>query len=300
MPDPLRQTISATQSPGLFNVSPYVTRWMLYQHFANGIAIDEPEDARMSWGKKLQPLVLAQAAEDMRLEVRPNQDDAYLRHGRLGCTRDGEIVCPDRGPGAVETKCVFDYATWMTEWHGGRAPPRRHEIQLQQQMYVGDGKTPYRWGLLVAWVAGEQKYFERAPNAEFWTMLEGEAAAFFAEVEGKREPDPFGVPVESDLIKQLFPIEKGKVLDLSADPAADAHADMVSLYKHHAGEKSAHEGETQKLRAQILALAKDNEEVLLPGRVKIRLTDAGNGRRITVYVPDPLATAAPQNLLLAG
>ena len=33
---------------------------------------------------------------------------------------------------------MFDYATWMREWGGGSHVPPMHEIQLQQQMMVGD------------------------------------------------------------------------------------------------------------------------------------------------------------------
>jgi len=92
VPDPLRQTISATEAPGLWNVSPYVTRWMLWQKFAKGIALDSDENSRMKWGKLLQPLIIAQAAEELKLDVIPNADDTYIRRGLLGCTRDATII----------------------------------------------------------------------------------------------------------------------------------------------------------------------------------------------------------------
>src|SRR5712671_4055890 len=111
MPDPERRTISATESPALFGASPYATPWMLYQRFANGVDIDSQGDNRMDWGQRLEPLILAHAAQELRLEVRPNREpdgtQRYVRRGRLGCTRDGTVICPDRGPGAIETKAVF-------------------------------------------------------------------------------------------------------------------------------------------------------------------------------------------------
>src|SRR5882724_10027041 len=178
MPDPTKATISATEASGLFNVSPYVTRWMLWQSFAKGVDIDATEDSRMSWGKKLQPLIIQQAADDLKFEVVPNADDTYHRRGLLGCTRDATIICPDRGPGALETKCVFDYRTWMADWAGGKSPPRTHEIQVQQQMLVGDPSGDeannfgmYKWGVIAAWVAGEVHYFERKPIYDLWDRL---------------------------------------------------------------------------------------------------------------------------------
>src|ERR1700683_333407 len=195
MPDPLRQTISATESPALWNLSPYTTRWMLWQRFAKGINLDSDENSRMSWGKKLQPLIIQQAAEDLKFEVIPNAQDAYVRREFLGCTRDATIICPDRGRGALETKCVFDYRTWMTDWDGGNAPPKTHEIQLQQQMLVGENE-PYTWGVIAAWVAGDVYYFEREPIFDLWVRLKDEARAFFQSVSDRAEPDPFGAPIE--------------------------------------------------------------------------------------------------------
>jgi hypothetical protein len=152
---------------------------MLWQRFANGMDIDSRADARMNWGQKAPAADHRAGAEEMRLEVTAEREDAYMRRGLLGCTRDATIICPDRGPGALETKCVFDYRTWMADWNGGKQPPRHHEIQLQQQMFVGDeGGESYRWGVLAAWVAGEVHYFERAPIADLWRRSTRKPSAF--------------------------------------------------------------------------------------------------------------------------
>jgi predicted phage-related endonuclease len=299
MPDATKQTISATESPALWNVSPYTTRWMLWQKFAKGVDLDQDENSRMSWGKKLQPLVIAQAAEDLRLEVRPNDGDVYHRRGLLGCTRDATIICPDRGPGALETKCVFDYRTWMTDWDGGAKVPRCHEIQLQQQCYVGDeqGKS-YKWGVIAAWVCGDVYYFERQPIPEFWNMLEAEAMQFFAEVRAGDEPDPFGVPIEVEWYARLFPTVTGKVLDLSADDSAmplanAARAYVVAKEGENAGKRIA-----EPLRAKLLALAKDNQEVWLPGAIRVRIGGNEKSKRLSVYIPE-VSQPSP-NYLMAG
>jgi hypothetical protein len=306
MPDPTRETISATESAALFGVSPYATRWMLYQRFAKGADIDATEDARMSWGKKLQPLVLAQAAEDLALEVHPNDGDTYHRRGLLGCTRDGEIICPDRGPGAIETKCVFDYRTWMTDWAGGDRPPRRHEIQLQHQMFVGGGRGPsYNWGVLVAWVAGEQHYFEREPITDLWRAINTEAATFFDDVKAGNEPDPFGQLIELPLLNELFPTVPDKVLDLSADVDAAKLSDKAAMFKHYKDSENGYKRTAEKLRAEFLALAKDNETVLLPAGIVIRVSPTKNGKRLNVHVPEfakpaPGSTIPLEEILRAG
>lgn len=299
MPDPLKQTISATQSPALFNVSPYITRWMLYRHFANGLPLDDEADARMTWGKKLQPLIIAQAAEDLKLEVRPNDGDLYHRRGLLGCTRDATIICPDRGPGALETKCVFDYRTWMADWAGGKFVPKHYEIQLQQQMLVGEGGdefaadgSAYQWGVLAAWVAGEVKYFERAPIDKLWHALNDEARDFFKDLAAKREPAPFGDPVELPWLTELFPVELGKEIDCSDDKKLLTAA---IDYGYAKGQETAFGRTAESLKAKLLAAAGDAETILLADGYRYRVRPHGKGKRITVHAP---VTAG--DLLMAG
>src|ERR1700719_3590099 len=169
MPDPNRITLSATEAPALFGASPYLTKFMLYHKFANGENIEKPADERMNWGKLMQPIIIEQVAKERGLEVIPNPD-LYVRRGLLGCTRDATIIAPGIGPGALEIKCVFDYRAWMQKWNGGKTVPREVEIQLQQQMYVGqdghinqlDGQH-YLWGLICVWVCADLYYFERKP-----------------------------------------------------------------------------------------------------------------------------------------
>lgn len=310
MPDPLKQTLSATQTPALFGASPYLTRWMLLRHFIHGDAIDSPEHNRMDWGKKLQPLLLAQAAEDLHLEVRPNAADAYVRNGNLGCTRDAEIICPDRGPGALETKCVFDYSVWMQTWNGGKTLPRHIEIQTQQQMMVGDGAKSFGWGVIAVWVCGEMKYFQREPIPELWSAIRGEAERFFVDVAAKVEGEPFGDPVEAPLLAQVFPLKIGTSIDFTAHPKADHLAEQVRMMAWHGQERINHEKGEKAIKAALKALIGEAEEATFAHGIKVRakqVNRAGYSVKpssyimLDVYVPEvaPLAPAA-QPILAGG
>ncbi len=176
MPDPTGRTVSASQAPALFGKSPYATRWMLHHRFAGAIPEQAPS-GRMDWGKALQPLLLRAAAADLKLEVAAPEAEGlaptdlydgqpYVRRDNLGCTKDAIVNCPERGAGALEAKCCFDYRQWMTRWAGGAAPPEDTEIQLQCQLHVGDGREPYAWGVVAVWVCGDMHYFERKYLAE--------------------------------------------------------------------------------------------------------------------------------------
>jgi hypothetical protein len=269
MPDITLQTLSATETPALWGLSPYVTRWMLYQRFANGVRLDAGENARMSWGRKLQPLVIAQAAEELRLKVQPNHAHVYHRRGRLGSTRDATMLCPDRGPGALETKCVFDYATWMREWDGGRNVPPMHEIQLQQQMKVGDENGPYRWGVIAVWVAGDLYLFRARTLHRILAAAGGGGGSLLCgAVAAKSEPDP----------------------------AASCVVEKVSRYNRLSGQECDARKAKERLRAELLALARDHEEVALPGGITFKVatrsipeqTRKGSlSKTLTVTVPEP-------------
>jgi hypothetical protein len=292
MPDPTRATISATEASALFDVSPYLTRWMLWRRFAKGEEAFKPTDGRMDWGKKLEPLVLAQAADDLKLEVRPNVGpdggQTYIRRGMFGCTRDADVICPERGPGACETKCVFDYRTWMQEWDGGNKVPRQHEIQVQVQMYVGDGVTPYKWGVFGVWIAGEVFYYERKPIPSFWDALDAEAARFFADVKADNEPEPFGIPVEYPLLDIAFPIDPQKVTDWRDEPDAEAMAESVRMFEYHREQRLAHTKGEDALKAKFRKTFLDSGKVLLPHGINLTLKQNKTGVGVKTYIPADL------------
>lgn len=276
---------------------------MLYRRFAHGLVDDVPETVRMKWGKLMEPLILKHfVAPEWKLEVIPNEQ--YVRRGLLGATRDASIFAPDKGPGTVEVKCVFDYDVWMKDWQGGRFVPRHHEIQLQTQMKVGDGDgtTPYQWGLIVAWVCADIYYYERQPILPLWHQLDIEAGRFFRSVEDKAEPDPFGVPIEVPWLTEMFPIRERSVLDLSLEYAHVKTAEELRQFAFHKEEVAGNTRAYEELRAKLLGLAKDNAEVVLPCGFRYYVKKHGKGKTIVPVIPDvPLQPPpVPETLLHAG
>ena len=276
MPDPKQQTISATEMAGLLGVSPYVTRWMLWQKFAKGIEPANPAHNRMDWGLKLEPLILEQAAQDLRLEVQTNRQadgsQVYVRRGLLGCSRDAEIYDPQRGPGACEAKACFDYRTLMEQWDGGKTPPRHVEIQTQVQMYVGKDGKPFDWGCIALWCGGDMTYFHRKPMPDLWAKFEEEARQFFDDVLAGREPEPFGSPVEVPLLKQIFDKPTGEIIDAVAkfgEVEATRLAQRVVDAEYQRVQRLAAEKVEEKVKAELLGLLKDADEIDLPQGIRV-------------------------------
>ncbi len=279
MPDPKRQTISATEMSGLLGVSPYVTKWMLFQRFAHGVEAPGPDHNRLDWGTKMEPLLLEQAAADLHLEVTTNRQadgsQIYMRRGLLGCSRDADIYDPQRGPGALETKCCFDYKILMQDWDGGKTPPRQHEIQLQQQMYVGDGTKPYEWGTIALWCGGDMTYFHRKPMPDLWETFEREAKQFFDDVIAGNEPAPFGETCEVPLLKQLFNKPTGEIInavDKLGEAEATKLAQRVADADYQRVVRLAAEKVEDKVKAEILGLLKEADELELPQGIRVKVT----------------------------
>lgn len=310
MPDPLRHTLSATQTPAFWKVSPYTSEWLLYQQFANGYEMPDDPDNRMRWGKRMQSELLAEAAKDQKLEVIPNAADVYQRgqgqFHRLGCTRDATIIAPGRGPGALEIKMVFDYRIWMQTWGGGEAIPQHIEIQTQQQMAVGDDEHgSFDWGIIGVFVCGEMYYFKRDPVKELWDSLATRAEAFFEAVKEKREPPLEGSEVEMPLLANYFPTAEGTRRDFTAEmkPLEVLEwSEKIRMLKYHSGERLGHERAEKALKAEIIGLMKDtaNGDFLHGISAKVKQQDRAGYtvkpttfKVLTVHVPDNLPETLP-------
>lgn len=275
MPDPELRTVSASQAPALLGLSPYATRYMLYRKFADGFDTDPPDDERMAWGRRLQPAILAATAEQLALEVRPNEGDAYRRHGALdgstmlpiGCTLDGEIIDPARGSGIVQVKCV-DRAIFAHDWGQG-IPPAHMQVQVQTEMLV----IGAQWGVLAVLVGGNHlELLDLAPNEEMQQVIGAQATIFMDQVAKRRPPDPDASPIELDCLRAAAGRVAQPPLDLSADRA---FLGEVVTYQW-ARDQATFAGKTKnKGLALILAKAEGHAEILLHGggRLSIKATE---------------------------
>ena len=294
MPDPTHRTVSASQAAALLNVHPYLTRWMLYQKFVAPTA-DEDDDNRLRWGRLMQPLILAEAARDLRMQVRPNEADTYVRRGVLGCTRDADIIAPDLGPGALEVGVAFDYRSFAERWGGGAAPPMDKEIQVQVQMYVGDGAKPYGHGMLGVWCAGEMHYLERRPDEPLWRELEREATQFLADVEARREPEALGTTLELPMALARYRKGGAGALDLSEPTEANRKLlEAVQMFAWARDQAGAADKTKEGCRAQIVLAAKDADEVLLPEGWRLSLKRVRSAEKLVTpdMVGKPLRKAS--------
>lgn len=262
MPDPTRKTISATQVACLFGCSPYETEFSLY-HWLRGVDIPETETGRMTWGKRMQPLLIQAATEDLKLEA--VVDEKYVAFAGLpvGCTRDAIITCPDRGQGALEMKCVFDYRQWMTRWQGG-TPPLDIELQIQVQMMVGDGNVSFKWGVIAVWLAGEITYFERKPEPELWEEIDRRVLAMLARVDTDNEPGVTGTEREEALLNKLYPATD-PVSTIDIEDPDGTWVESLREWEYAKEQAKVFDKMAKAHKTKLLGLAKDHGKIYFQG-----------------------------------
>lgn len=273
MPDPELKTISSSELPAIIGCSPWSTRWIVAQRFL-GNALPDKSSNYMDWGLELQPLILKSTGRDLAIEIDANTGDRYVRRGMFGYTADGWSNKPDVGRGVIECKCVFNFQSWVSKsdegWDGGRKMPKHVEVQTQVQMMCGDGKEPFKWGVVAVWHNAEVEYFNLTPNPEAWEAFERIGAAFLDDVMKNDPGQPFGDPSEMALIQKMFEPKPGKVLDLRDDPRGTAIAHQVTQFEYHKREKRMHSKGETACKNSLAALIADNEMMLLPFEITVR------------------------------
>lgn len=261
MPDPTKQTVSASQVAILFNRSPYATPWMLYQDFIGAQPLPDVENDRMDIGKRIEGVILDLAAERLRLDVVRNEKQVYLRVAEgLGCTTDAMTNCPTRGPGVVEAKNV-DRLQWLTGWTDTTAPVHI-ELQLQCQMAV----MGYDWGVIAAFVGGnELKIYERQYDQSLTSYMELLAGDFLTKVNDRTPPPMDGVTME---IPQLAELRVDDPAPDLVDRTDDQDAfDIVTEYDYWKSQAAFAKKNETRLRPKVLAIEPSADVIRVHGHL---------------------------------
>src|SRR3546814_69346 len=127
-------------------------------------------------------------------------------------------------------------------------------------MMVGlDGK-PFQWGIIAVWVCGAMEYFHRKLIPDWAAQHEKIVAAFFAEVEAGREPDPIGSAAEIPVLKAAYPAAIRKDLDLRDRGDGMAWAQTAREYAWHTEQARFHKSAADTFRGRLMGLAGDHDK----------------------------------------
>lgn len=251
MPDLEHKTVSASQVPALFGVSPYQSRWMLWQHFATRAPLIDDRDDTKDWGSALQAPILDWVSRELRLDAVPHSD--YLRHPTLpvGCTPDGWVRDPIEGLGTIEAKAVN---TWSPqEYEGGRCP-LHVELQVQTQLMVPHPEWGLpRWGVIAATLGGTPpQLWRRRADPIVQAKIAEQSATFLASVAAGDEPPIEGVADEIPWLLERYPPKPPAEVAWISDP--DGVTALESL-RHWAEQYRIAKTTKKSLLAEVLVLA---------------------------------------------
>jgi len=259
--------VTSTEVAALFGLSPYITLFELWHWKKQGVIPPFEENERMRWGKRLEPAIAAQFAEDHGWKIRPKNE--YIRHTglRMGASFDFAIVegiagtdIPGRDIGFLEIKNV-DYMVFKNEWiandDGTYEAPPHIELQVQQQFALEPNLSEAYIGVLVG---GNTPYkLPRAPNPTIIEKIRAKVAEFWISIEENRPPPP-DFKRDARFIASLYShSEPGSVLEAADDVEL---ATLAEGYRYAGEQEKAAKLMKDTAKAQILMRIKDAEKAL--------------------------------------
>lgn len=262
--------VGGSEIAALFDRSPYFTRFMLWHDKAGKVPLPEPDNDRVWWGKKLEPIIAERVSAQMRwqLEACKVYCVAETTEG-MGCTVDRFVIDHERGPGVVEIKDVdwLEHRRLWTETHA----PAHIELQLQHQLAV----TGFEWGAIACFVKGSSNdvlIYERKPEPAVMAEIVRAVTDFWRSVHAGEAPEPFGAVEESETLRVLYPRpEPEKFVDLTGDAEAFELARQLAWAKT---QYEFHAGIADHARLKLLAKIGDAHRVIIPG-INFRRTKSG-------------------------
>jgi predicted phage-related endonuclease len=203
--------VGASECAALFDCSPYLTRFELW-HRRKG-NIDSPDLSgveRVEWGLRLEPAIIAAAADRWGYELEETPRRLSNERG-LGGHPD-QLATDERGPGIIEIKT----ADWLVFKQWGSEPPEHY--LLQAIAYAGlAGRS---WCDIVVLVGGnrlERFCYDFRPK--IYGEIERRVEAFWQSIEAN-DPPPADYTRDLDTIADLYRDGTDEVVDLTADNLA--------------------------------------------------------------------------------
>ncbi|WP_338330398.1 YqaJ viral recombinase family protein, partial [Commensalibacter sp. Nvir] len=132
----------------------------------------------------------------------------------LGASLDYEIVSghDQDGIGCLEIKNV-NHFSFSKAWTDNE-PPLHILLQLQHQLAA----TGYKWGVIAALRGGNEPYiFTYKENPKTIQNIRMKVNQFWKSLDDKTPPPPDSANINSEILKQLYPMPVEDDIDLSGD-----------------------------------------------------------------------------------
>lgn len=217
--------VGGSEVAALFDCSPWLTHFELWHRKKGTISTPEfnaisddgnPENERIYWGVRLEAAIIDAAKERYGYTDREPADPPLSNGKGLGGHPDRRVICPERGPGVVETKMV----DWLERKKWGDEPPLNY--LLQGNTYAGlDGCT---WFDLIVLVGGNKlERFKYDFRPKLFAEAEKRVEAFWQSVHDNVPPRP-DYTRDGSTIAELYVEATEDLIDLRGDNLAHVAA----------------------------------------------------------------------------
>lgn len=273
------QHVGAGEVAALFGASPWLTEFELWNLKAGNIAGQEfnvigadgvPQNERAYWGIRFEREIV-EAAKERWGYIDREQIDKLDNGAGLGGHPDRRVICPERGPGILETKMV-DWLEWK-KWDG--EPPLNY--LLQTQTYVGLDKCA--WGDLIALVGGNKlERYQYDFRPAIYADIEARVAKFWKSVRDNKPPKP-DYTRDRGVLTEIYAETSGGVIDLRHD---NRMYELTAEYIEATDQKRAAEKRVEAIQSELLDKVGENAFAMVDGySVKIPTVAGQPDKEIT-------------------
>jgi predicted phage-related endonuclease len=258
--------ITSTEIGALFNLSPYITAFELWNRKKEGIIVEIEENERMTWGIRLQDKIAEGIAEDQKWQVRRMDEYISIPELRIGASFDfsiestqGETNEIEPWPkGLLEIKNVdsLQYKKgWIVDGDNIEAP-MHIELQCQHQLLVSKRAFLYI-GVLIG--GNKVVLVKRLPDPEIHKAILDKVSEFWKSIEANQPPSP-DFARDAKFISKLYGYsEVGKVYSAEGDNEITT---LAKRYKELGDAIKDCDKERDAIKSQLLMKIGDAEKVI--------------------------------------
>jgi putative phage-type endonuclease len=207
-----RKGIGASDAPAVAGVSPWKTPLAVWMEKVGQQLADEPDNERLYWGRRLEPIVGEECSLRTGWPIRKKQAILQSKtHPFMLCNLD-YLITDDHGDAVLECKTASTYAA---EYWANNTCPEQYVIQAQHQMHV-TGLNRVYIPVLIGGDDFQIRIIDRDQQMiDYLIQIETD---FWRLVQSKTPP-----PAEASdtvLLSRTYPdAEEGKVVDLALEDA---------------------------------------------------------------------------------
>lgn len=256
-----REDVTSTESPALFGLTPYMTRYELWHAKRSGSARPFEATERMRWGNRLEAAIAAGVAQERDWQIKPLKDYIRSPSARAGSSFDFEITNLAE-PTLLEIKNVDSLAYsrgWLEHDDGTVEAPTHIELQVQHQLMVSGYKQAY----IAALVGGNRLVVIRRDRDDaVISAMAAKIAEFWASIASDTPPLPV-MPADADaVIAMMQHADADRAIYSTAVPGIDA---LVAQYQQASAAAKAADDAKTSAKAEMLAAIGDASRVLGDG-----------------------------------